>query len=186
MSGYPVSFVSYCFELYFLTKGLDPVYKWNFVEFLVNFRELKNFKMMSLNWVLDLCFSNGLWYHNVLWVLDWISRNCDPFKDTRRLPRVDLWVGAWQAFLEPSINFVLPDIILTLGSRNVKWEKYFLFLNIVCVIALLARHISVSFILDLTRWIFIFSKSWIFEFWKDETNMISQLERLENRADNIL
>ena len=43
LSEYPVSgFVSYCFELYFLTGGLDSVYKRNSVKFSIDFQELEN------------------------------------------------------------------------------------------------------------------------------------------------
>ena len=43
-----------------LTGGLDPVYRTNSVEFLVDFRELESLEIMSLGWVLGSHFSNGL------------------------------------------------------------------------------------------------------------------------------
>ena len=51
------------------------------------------------------------------------------------------------ALLEPSINFSIPDVVLTLTFVNVKSRKYILSLRIVCVVAQLARHTSPLFIL---------------------------------------
>ena len=67
--------MSYCFELYFLVGGLDSVYKRNFVKFLVDFRELENLEIMSLDWVSGSRFSNGLRYRNALRVLGWVTGN---------------------------------------------------------------------------------------------------------------
>ena len=97
MTRYPIerSLLINLWIVFFLTRGLVPIYKWNSVEFFVELRELENLETMSLSWVLDSHFSNGLWYLYALRVLDWISRNWDLFKDTGRLSHVDLWVRAW-------------------------------------------------------------------------------------------
>ena len=52
--------MSYCFELYFLVRGLDSVYKWNSVEFLIDFQELENLEIMFVGWVSGSRFSNEL------------------------------------------------------------------------------------------------------------------------------
>ena len=76
-----------------MADGLDPVYKRNSPECLVDFRELESLETMSLGWVLGSHFSNGLWYRNVLRVLGWILGNWEPFKDTRLLSHVNFRVG---------------------------------------------------------------------------------------------
>ena len=48
--------------MYFLIRGLDPVYKWNSIEFSIDFRELKNLGIMSLGWV--FVFQTG--YHIIM------------------------------------------------------------------------------------------------------------------------
>ena len=60
-TGYPISgFVDFlCFN-YVFDKGLDPVYRRNSVEFLIDFRKLENLEIMSLGWVLGSRFSNWL------------------------------------------------------------------------------------------------------------------------------
>ena len=83
------------YKLCFLIGGLGSVYKWNFVEFLIDFRGLESLKIMSLGWASSSHFSNGLWYSKVLRVLGWVSRNWDLFKDMWRLLYVDLRIGAW-------------------------------------------------------------------------------------------
>ena len=79
------------YELYLLDRGFSSFYKRNSVEILVNFRELEYFRnLLSSSFKgRDFRFSNGLWYIDVLRVLEWISKNWNPLKDTRRLPRVD-------------------------------------------------------------------------------------------------
>ena len=49
-----------------------------------------------LSW--DFRFSNGLWYRNVLRVLGWVLKNCDPYKDMQQLKCIDLRVGTWYQF----------------------------------------------------------------------------------------
>ena len=44
----------------YLIGGLDPVYKRNSAEFLIDFQELENLEIMSLGWILGSCFSNML------------------------------------------------------------------------------------------------------------------------------
>ena len=52
------------------------------------------------------------------------------------------------ALPEPSIKSAGPDIVLTLASTNVNYEKYFLSLRIVCVVALSTRHSSLQLTLE--------------------------------------
>ena len=57
--GYPDNFKTlkhnikiyglYVLQTVYLTGGLDPVYKWNSVEFLIDFWELENLEIMSLS-----------------------------------------------------------------------------------------------------------------------------------------
>ena len=49
-----------CYELCFLTRGLDTIYKRNSVEFLVDFWKLENLEIMPIGWVFGSRFSNGL------------------------------------------------------------------------------------------------------------------------------
>ena len=51
------------------------------------------------------------------------------------------------ALPEPSIKFVVPDMVLTLVFVNVKSRKYLLSQRIVCVVAQSTRHTSPSLIL---------------------------------------
>ena len=92
LSGYPISrFVDYIFYINCIfDRGLDSIFKRNYVAFLVDFRELKNLEIMSLDWISSSRFSNELWYHDALQVLGWISRNWVSFKDMQRLTRVDI------------------------------------------------------------------------------------------------
>ena len=56
-----MGFVLRCYiNYYFLTGGLGPKYKWNSVEFLIDFRKLENLEIISLGWALGSRFSNGL------------------------------------------------------------------------------------------------------------------------------
>ena len=52
-------------------------------------------------------------------------------------------------FLDPSIKFAVPDMVLTLTFVNVKSKKYLLSRIIVRVVAYSVRHTSPSFILKL-------------------------------------
>ena len=49
-------------------------------------------------------------------------------------------------FLEPSIKFAVPDMLLIFAFVNVKFKKYILSQRIMCVVAQLTRHTSPSFI----------------------------------------
>ena len=51
------------------------------------------------------------------------------------------------ALPEPSIKFVVPNMVLILTFVNVKSRKYLLSQRIVCVVAQLARHASLTLIL---------------------------------------
>ena len=44
---------------FFFTEGLGPVFKWNFVEFSVDFLKLENFLMTCCHLGLVIHFSNG-------------------------------------------------------------------------------------------------------------------------------
>ena len=48
------------FQTVYLIGDLDPVYKWNFVKFSIDFLELENLEVMSLGWALGFRFSNKL------------------------------------------------------------------------------------------------------------------------------
>ena len=43
----------------YLLGGLEPVYKWKFTKFLVDFQELESLEIMSLDWILGFRFSKG-------------------------------------------------------------------------------------------------------------------------------
>ena len=53
---------------------------------------------------------------------------------------------------EPSIKFVVPDMVLTLAFVTVKSRNYLLCRRIVCEVAQSARHTSHSFILRSITW----------------------------------
>ena len=48
-----------CYELCFLTRGLDPVYKWNSIKYLIDFWELESLEILSLDWASSLLFQAG-------------------------------------------------------------------------------------------------------------------------------
>ena len=52
--------MDFCVSTMYLIRGLDPVYRRNSVEFLIDFRKLENLEIMSLDCVLGFYFSNGL------------------------------------------------------------------------------------------------------------------------------
>ena len=45
---------------YFLTRSLDPIYRWNSAEFSIDFRELENLAIMPNRLGMGSRFSNGL------------------------------------------------------------------------------------------------------------------------------
>ena len=111
LTRYPViRFVLICiYKLYFLAGGLGPVYRWNSVKFLIDFRELGYFRnLMSDRSGWNFCFSNELWYHDALRVLGWVPKKWNPFKDTRWFPRVNFWVRVWQFYWYKSYWFFKP------------------------------------------------------------------------------
>ena len=61
LPGYPVlGFVDYMFyKLWIWQKGLDPVYKHDFVEFLIDFLELENLEIVPQVGFWDLVFQMG-------------------------------------------------------------------------------------------------------------------------------
>ena len=57
MTGYLIrDYGCWFYNLGFLARGLDPVYKRNSGEFLVDFLELVSLEIMSLGWVLGSHF----------------------------------------------------------------------------------------------------------------------------------
>ena len=94
VAGYPfLGFVEIVYKLHFLGRGFTLIYKWNSVEFSVDFRELGYFRILqsyNLRIGIFVFFQTGYDIQFALRSLEWVSRNWDLLKATWRLPRVGL------------------------------------------------------------------------------------------------
>ena len=95
--GYVVIWFINCF---FSWAGGSLFYKRSFAEFLAEFRELDYFmKIFMLSGLGSKSFFKRARMPDALQAFVWVSRNWDPLKSTRRLPRVDPFESGHDNFI---------------------------------------------------------------------------------------